>query len=138
MQYLQVTLYRKTLLLWAQQALSAIVRSVVSQHPDLYNVVGVTGFSRLDKLLSICQQFKSQLILCCQRKETAFAQMLSEAHLNCKILIGEQVWLSLPLAESGHGGLRLSSVLAATLAAANRNKTILLANKNVKVMAGRL
>jgi len=32
--------------------------SVVSQHPDLYNVVGVTGFSRLDKLLSICQQFK--------------------------------------------------------------------------------
>lgn len=23
--------------------------SVVSQHPDLYNVVGVTGFSRLDK-----------------------------------------------------------------------------------------
>ena len=66
--------------------------SVVSQHPDLYNVVGVTGFSRLDKLLSICQQFKPTYVCVAKEKETAFAQMLSEAHLSCKILIGEQGW----------------------------------------------
>ena len=115
--------------------------SVVSQHPDLYNVVGVTGFSRLDKLLSICQQFKPTYVCVAKEKETAFAQMLSEAHLSCKILIGEQGLVELAtLAEVDMvvAAIVGAAGLPSTLAAANAGKTILLANKEALVMAGEL
>ena len=115
--------------------------SVVSQHPDLYNVVGVTGFSRLDKLLSICQQFKPTYVCVAKEKETAFAQMLSEAHLSCKILIGEQGLAELAtLAEVDMvvAAIVGAAGLPSTLAAANAGKTILLANKEALVMAGEL
>ena len=115
--------------------------SVVSQHPDLYNVVGVTGFSRLDKLLSICQQFEPTYVCVAKEKETAFAQMLSEAHLSCKILIGEQGLAELAtLAEVDMvvAAIVGAAGLPSTLAAANAGKTILLANKEALVMAGEL
>lgn len=115
--------------------------SVVSQHPDLYNVVGVTGFSRLDKLLSICQQFKPTYVCVAKEKETTFAQMLSEAHLSCKILIGEQGLVELAtLAEVDMvvAAIVGAAGLPSTLAAANAGKTILLANKEALVMAGEL
>ncbi|MBW4008473.1 1-deoxy-D-xylulose-5-phosphate reductoisomerase [Moraxella osloensis] len=115
--------------------------SVVSQHPDLYNVVGVTGFSRLDKLLSICQQFEPTYVCVAKEKETTFAQMLSEAHLNCKILIGEQGLVELAtLAEVDMvvAAIVGAAGLPSTLAAANAGKTILLANKEALVMAGEL
>ncbi|RVU84933.1 1-deoxy-D-xylulose-5-phosphate reductoisomerase [Leucothrix sargassi] len=115
--------------------------SVVSQHPDLYNVVGVTGFSRLDKLLSICQQFKPTYVCVAKEKEAAFAQMLSEAHLSCKILIGEQGLAELAtLAEVDMvvAAIVGAAGLPSTLAAANAGKTILLANKEALVMAGEL
>lgn len=115
--------------------------SVVSQHPDLYNVVGVTGFSRLDKLLSICQQFKPTYVCVAKEKETTFAQMLSEAQLSCKILIGEQGLVELAtLAEVDMvvAAIVGAAGLPSTLAAANAGKTILLANKEALVMAGEL
>ena len=115
--------------------------SVVSQHPDLYNVVGVTGFSRLDKLLSICQQFEPTYVCVAKEKETTFAQMLSEAHLSCKILIGEQGLAELAtLAEVDMvvAAIVGAAGLPSTLAAANAGKTILLANKEALVMAGEL
>ena len=115
--------------------------SVVSQHPDLYNVVGVTGFSRLDKLLSICQQFKPSYVCVAKEKETTFAQMLSKAHLSCKILIGEQGLVELAtLAEVDMvvAAIVGAAGLPSTLAAANAGKTILLANKEALVMAGEL
>ena len=115
--------------------------SVVSQHPDLYNVVGVTGFSRLDKLLSICQQFKPTYVCVAKEKETTFAQMLSEANLDCKILIGEQGLAELAtLAEVDMvvAAIVGAAGLPSTLAAANAGKTILLANKEALVMAGEL
>lgn len=115
--------------------------SVVSQHPDLYNVIGVTGFSRLDKLLGICQQFKPTYVCVAKEKETAFAQMLSEAHLSCKILIGEQGLVELAtLAEVDMvvAAIVGAAGLPSTLAAANAGKTILLANKEALVMAGEL
>lgn len=115
--------------------------SVVSQHPDLYNVVGVTGFSRLDKLLSICQQFKPNYVCVAKEKETTFAQMLSEANLDCKILIGEQGLAELAtLAEVDMvvAAIVGAAGLPSTLAAANAGKTILLANKEALVMAGEL
>ncbi len=115
--------------------------SVVSQHPDLYNVVGVTGFSRLDKLLSICQQFKPTYVCVAKEKEATFAQMLSDAHLNCKILIGEQGLVELAtLAEVDMvvAAIVGAAGLPSTLAAANAGKTILLANKEALVMAGEL
>lgn len=115
--------------------------SVVSQHPDLYNVVGVTGFSRLDKLLSICQQFEPTYVCVAKEKETTFAQMLSEANLSCKILIGEQGLAELAtLAEVDMvvAAIVGAAGLPSTLAAANAGKTILLANKEALVMAGEL
>lgn len=115
--------------------------SVVSQHPDLYNVVGVTGFSRLDKLLSICQQFEPTYVCVAKEKETTFAQMLSEANLDCKILIGEQGLAELAtLAEVDMvvAAIVGAAGLPSTLAAANAGKTILFANKEALVMAGEL
>ena len=31
--------------------------SVISANPARYQVIGLTGFSRLDKLLTLCQKF---------------------------------------------------------------------------------
>lgn len=38
--------------------------SVISANPARYQVIGLTGFSRLDKLLTLCQNFCQTMCVC--------------------------------------------------------------------------
>lgn len=115
--------------------------SVVQQHPELYNVIGVTGFSRLDKLLTICQQVKPNYVCVPPEKTDEFAKMLAAAQLDCEILVGEAGLIQLATLDEVDmvvAAIVGAAGLPSTLAAAQAGKTILLANKEALVMAGEL
>lgn len=114
---------------------------VIARHPDRYQVIGLTGFSRLDKLLDLCQQFSPQYVCVPDNQAKPFADLLKQNHLNCQILTGEQGLIdlaTLPDVDTVVAAIVGSAGLPSTLAAAQAGKTILLANKEALVMAGEL
>lgn len=115
--------------------------SVISQHPDRYQVIGLTGFSRLDKLLDLCQTFSPKYVCVPEDKAETFADLLKQHHLTCQILAGEQGLIdlaTLPEVDTVVAAIVGAAGLPSTLAAAHAGKTILLANKEALVMAGEL
>lgn len=114
---------------------------VIARHPDRYQVIGLTGFSRLDKLLDLCQTFSPKYVCVPDDKAKNFADLLKSKQLNCQILTGEQGLIdlaTLPEVDNVVAAIVGSAGLASTLAAAQAGKTILLANKEALVMAGEL
>lgn len=115
--------------------------SVIRQNADHYNVIGLTGFSRLDKLLELCQEFTPKYVCVPTEKADDFADLLKELPLKCQILTGENGLIE--LATLDDVDIVVASIVGAaglpsTLAAAQAGKTILLANKEALVMAGEL
>lgn len=115
--------------------------SVIAKHPERYQVVGLSGFSRLQKLLQLCQKFQPKFVSVSSDKVDEFQSLLKNANLDCEILSGS------------HGLDRLASLddvdvvvasivgsagLSSTLSAVKAGKTVLLANKEALVMAGEL
>lgn len=114
---------------------------VIARHPDRYQVVGLTGFSRLDKLLTLCEQFRPSYVCVPTDKANEFSTLLKTKNLTCEILTGEQGLIE--LATLSEVDIVVASIvgsagLASTLASAHAGKTILLANKEALVMAGEL
>ncbi len=115
--------------------------SVIAQYLDRYQVIGLTGFSRLDKLLSLCQSFKPKFVCVPQNKAEQFAELLKQHNLDCQILVGEAGLIqlaTLPDVDIVVAAIVGAAGLPSTLAAAQAGKTILLANKEALVMAGEL
>ena len=115
--------------------------SVIAQHPERYQVVAVSGHSRLDKLLAICQQFQPNYVSVPTQQVDTFAKLLADNQLSCQILAGEQGLVelaTLPEVDTLVAAIVGAAGLPSTLAAANAGKTILLANKEALVMAGEL
>lgn len=115
--------------------------SVIEQHPERYEVVAVSGHSRLDKLLQICLQFGPQYVSVPTDKVAEFGALVKANQLTCQILAGEQGLID--IATLSEVDVVVAAIVGAaglpsTLAAAQASKTILLANKEALVMAGEL
>ena len=115
--------------------------SVISANPARYQVIGLTGFSRLDKLLTLCQKFLPNYVCVPANKAAAFDQLLKQHALDCQILVGEDGLNQ--LATLAEVDIVVAAIVGAaglpsTLAAAQAGKTVLLANKESLVMAGEL
>lgn len=132
---------KKIAILGATGSIGDSTLDVIARHSNRYQVVGLTGFSRLDKLLTLCETFHPQYVCVPTAKANEFASLLKSKHLTCQILLGEQGLIelaTLPEVDTVVAAIVGAAGLASTLAAAQAGKTILLANKEALVMAGEL
>lgn len=113
---------------------------VVARHPDRFQVIALTANRQADLLFKQCQQFKpSYAVLLDETAATQLRLRVREAGLRTEILSGaaalEQVSV-LPEVDAVMAAIVGAAGLQPTLAAARAGKKILLANKEILVMAG--
>jgi 1-deoxy-D-xylulose-5-phosphate reductoisomerase len=113
---------------------------VVARHPDRFQVIALTANRQADLLFKQCQQFKpSYAVLLDEAAATQLQQRVREAGLSTEILTGEaaleQVAV-MPQVDAVMAAIVGAAGLQPTLAAARAGKKILLANKEILVMAG--
>lgn len=115
--------------------------AVIAANPERYDVVGLSGHSRLDKLLDLCRKFSPRYVCVPDTAATDFAQQLQAAGLRVEVLAGDAGLIELAshdTVDTVVAAIVGAAGLPSTLAAANHGKTILLANKEALVMAGAL
>ena len=115
---------------------------VVRRHPDRYRVVALTAHRQVERLVADCLEFKPLLAAVGDESTAAeVRQRLQAAGSAVEVLWGEAAMVSaatLPEADMVMAAIVGAAGLAPTLAAAQVGKRILLANKEVLVMAGEL
>lgn len=115
--------------------------SVIAAHPERYEVIGLSGHSRLDKLLDLCRQFAPRYVCVPDAAAADFGRRLHAMGVRCEVLAGEAGLIALASCDAVDtvvAAIVGAAGLPSTLAAANHGKTILLANKEALVMAGAL
>ena len=115
---------------------------VVRRHPDRYRVVALTAHRQVERLVADCLEFKPLLAVVGDESTAAeVRQQLLAAGGSIEVLWGEASLVSaatLPEADMVMAAIVGAAGLAPTLAAAQAGKRVLLANKEVLVMAGEL
>ncbi len=115
---------------------------VVARHPARYRIVALTAQRRDDVLFKQCVQFKPRYaVLLDEAAAQRLQQRIAAAGLDVEVLCGiaalERV-AALPEVDAVMAAIVGAAGLLPTLAAARAGKKILLANKEVLVMAGRI
>jgi 1-deoxy-D-xylulose-5-phosphate reductoisomerase len=113
---------------------------VVARHPDKFEIVALTANCQVDLLFRQCQQFKPRYaVLVDEAAATELRQRVRVADLSTEVLSGvtalEEVAV-LPEVDAVMAAIVGAAGLRPTLAAAHAGKKILLANKEILVMAG--
>ena len=115
---------------------------VVARHPDRYEVVALTGNSRVDVLFDQCVRHRPRYAVIGPAADAArLRERLDGAGLATEVLTGaaalERV-AALPEVDSVMAAIVGAAGLIPTLAAVRAGKRVLLANKEALVMAGDL
>ncbi len=115
---------------------------VVARHPDRYEIVALTGNSRVEVLLDQCLQYRPRYAVVGQEQNVAaLAERLRNEGLATEVLAGpaalERV-AALPEVDAVMAAIVGAAGLQPTLAAVRQGKKVLLANKEALVMAGAL
>jgi len=115
---------------------------VIRRHPDRYRVFALCAHSQLDKLFEQCVEFRPRFAVL---RDAALAAQLAErcraAGLDTEIRHGVEALVemsSLPEVDAVMAAIVGAAGLEPTLAAAQAGKKVMLANKEVLVMAGEL
>ena len=113
---------------------------VVARHPDKFRVIALTANRQADLLFRQCQQFQPRYaVLLDEAAAVQLRQLVRKAGLSTEVLSGmaalEQVAV-LPEVDAVMAAIVGAAGLRPTLAAARAGKKILLANKEILVMAG--
>jgi len=115
---------------------------VVRRHHDRYRVVALTAHSQVDRLVADCLEFSPVLAVVGDPETAArVAGRLNDAGSRTEVSWGEQALVqaaTLSDAKMVMAAIVGAAGLGPTLAAAQAGKRILLANKEVLVMAGEL
>jgi len=113
---------------------------VIARHPDRFKVHVLTANTAVDELAALCRQFRPR-IACISNENAAIElrRLIQDSGLNTEILTGPDSLVQAviqPEVDCVVAAIVGAAGLAATLAAANAGKRILLANKEALVMAG--
>ena len=115
---------------------------VIRRHPDRYRVFALCAHSQLDKLFEQCVEFRPRFAVL---RDAVLAAQLAErcraAGLDTEIRHGVEALVemsSLPEVDAVMAAIVGAAGLEPTLAAAQAGKKVMLANKEVLVMAGEL
>ena len=115
---------------------------VVARHPEKYRVVALTACRQDELLFEQCRQFKPRYaVLLDELAAARLKQRLLSAGLKTEVLIGEQALeqvAALPEVDAVMAAIVGAAGLRSSLAAAKAGKKIMLANKEVLVMAGQI
>lgn len=113
---------------------------VIERHSDRYQVYALTAFSQVEKMAELCAKHRPKYaVMGSAQAAEQLQQALSSLGLTTKVMQGVEALCEVSSADQvdavmasivGAAGLR------PTLAAANAGKRVLLANKEVLVMAG--
>ncbi len=133
---------KQVVILGATGSIGCSTLDVVAQHPDLYQVLALTGGKRLDVLLHQCIQFKPRYAALADAADAnELRRQLRQAGLLTEVLAGKEAFSALashPDADIVMAAIVGAAGLLPTLAAVKAGKTVLLANKEALVMSGEL
>ncbi len=115
---------------------------VIRRHPERYRVFALCAHSQIDKLFAQCLEFKPQFAV---MRDALLASALAErcraAGLSTEVRHGVESLIelsALPEVDAVMAAIVGAAGLEPTLAAARAGKRVMLANKEVLVMAGEL
>ncbi len=115
---------------------------VVRRHPERYRVVALTAHRQVERLVADCLEFKPQLAVVGDAETAAkITSQLAKSGSRTEVLWGQDALVkaaTLAEADMVMAAIVGAAGLTPTLAAAQAGKRILLANKEVLVMAGEL
>lgn len=133
---------QKLTILGATGSIGVSTLDVVARHPERYEVVALTGNSRVEVLFSQCMQHRPRFAVVGADQDVAgLTERLRANGLATEVLAGpaalERV-ASLPEVDAVMAAIVGAAGLQPTLAAVRAGKRILLANKEALVMGGAL
>ncbi len=133
---------QKLTILGATGSIGVSTLDVVARHPDRYEVIALTGNSRIEVLFTQCLQHRPRFAVVGDGKDVAgLTERLRANGLATEVLAGpaalERV-ASLPEVDAVMAAIVGAAGLQPTLAAVRAGKRILLANKEALVMGGAL
>lgn len=115
---------------------------VVARHPERFKVFALCAHRQVDRLFDQCQAFRPRFAVLGEAKlAVELSRRLREQGSSTEVLHGEEALAS--VASASEVSIVMAAIVGAaglkpTLAAAHAGKKILLANKEVLVMAGEL
>lgn len=133
---------KRLTVLGATGSIGVSTLDVVARHPGRFEVIALTGNSRVDALYEQCLKHRPRYAVVGQDKDAAgLTGRLRSAGLQTEVLAGPQALeyvAALPEVDAVMAAIVGAAGLQPTLAAVRAGKQILLANKEVLVMAGAL
>lgn len=115
---------------------------VVRRHPSRYQIIALTCYSQIDLVVEQAREFNPEFIVCGNPDHySALVQKVNDAALNVEVLSGQAGLIA--VAQHSNVDTVMAAIvgaagLAATYAAAQAGKKVLLANKEALVMTGSL
>jgi len=133
---------RRVALLGATGSIGSSTLSILRQHPDQYSLYGLSAHHNLTDLVKICVEFNPEFAVVTSHRDLAVVRAeLQASRCRTELLQGEQALVA--LVAEGAVDIVVAAIVGAaglnsTLAAVNAGKRVLLANKEVLVMTGKL
>ena len=115
---------------------------VVSRHPEKFRVFALAGHRQVDKLAAQCKQFHPEYAVVGDVSHAAeLEKKLKQEDISTQVLYGSQALIDVASADEVSGVMCAivgAAGLPSALAAAQKGKTIYLANKETLVVSGAL
>ena len=115
---------------------------VVSRHPEKFRVFALAGHRQVDKLAAQCKQFRPEYAVVGDADHAAeLEKKLKQEGISPQVLYGSQALIDVASADEVSGVMCAivgAAGLPSALAAAQKGKTIYLANKETLVVSGAL
>ena len=115
---------------------------VVSRHPEKFRVFALAGHRQVDKLAAQCKQFRPEYAVVGDAGHAAeLEKKLKQEGISTQVLYGVQALIDVASADEVSGVMCAivgAAGLPSALAAAQKGKTIYLANKETLVVSGAL
>ena len=115
---------------------------VVSRHPEKFRVFALAGHRQVDKLVAQCKQFRPEYAVVGDAGHAAeLDKKLKQEGISTQVLYGSQALIDIASADEVSGVMCAivgAAGLPSALAAAQKGKTIYLANKETLVVSGAL
>lgn len=115
---------------------------VVSRHPEKFRVFALAGHRQVDKLVAQCKQFRPEYVVVGDAGHAAeLEKKLKQEGIDTQVLYGAQALIDVASADEVSGVMCAivgAAGLPSALAAAQKGKTIYLANKETLVVSGAL
>ena len=115
---------------------------VVSRHPEKFRVFALAGHKQVDKLAAQCKQFRPEYAVVGNAGHAAeLEKKLKQEGIDTQVLYGSQALIDVASADEVSGVMCAivgAAGLPSALAAAQKGKTIYLANKETLVVSGAL